>query len=68
MPHSSFRLDGKRALVTSAGRGISLAAAAKTWHAGGGRRHLAARKSELRAMPQTATARQGGRCEPWSWT
>ncbi|MGH7043054.1 MAG: SDR family NAD(P)-dependent oxidoreductase, partial [Acetobacteraceae bacterium] len=59
----SFRLDGRRALVTGAGRGIGLAAAAALAEAGAHvvlaartEREIAAAAAELRAAGHAADA------------
>ena len=52
-PTPSFRLDGKRALVTGAGRGIGLAAAAALADAGA---HVDARRAHARSEIEAAAA------------
>lgn len=59
----SFRLDGKRALVTGAGRGIGLAAAAALAHAGAQVVLLARSLSEIEAA--AAAIRQAGGDASW---
>lgn len=61
----SFRLDGKRALVTGAGRGLGLAAAAALAEAGA---HvvLAARSSDEISEVAAAIRAEGGSAEPLS--
>ncbi|MET0278726.1 MAG: glucose 1-dehydrogenase [Pseudorhodoplanes sp.] len=61
----SFRLDGKRALVTGAGRGIGLAAAAALAQAGAHVTLIARTKTEIdRAASEIGT--QGGKAEATS--
>src|ERR1700730_8271204 len=59
----SFRLDGKRALVTGAGRGIGLAAAAALAQAGADVT-LAARTLAQIEEAGAAIRAQGGKAEP----
>jgi NAD(P)-dependent dehydrogenase (short-subunit alcohol dehydrogenase family) len=59
----SFRLDGKRALVTGAGRGIGLAAAAALAEAGAHVTLCARSANEIRAAAAQMQAR-GGNAEP----
>ncbi|RYY61125.1 MAG: SDR family NAD(P)-dependent oxidoreductase, partial [Comamonadaceae bacterium] len=56
-----FRLDGRRALVTGAGRGIGLAAAAALAQAGAEVTLVARSDDELRAACAAIRA-DGGRC------
>ena len=58
----SFRLDGKRALVTGAGRGIGLAAAAALAEAGAGVTLVARTKTEIEAAANDIRA-SGGKAE-----
>ena len=60
----SFRLEGKRALVTGAGRGIGLAAAAALAQAGAHVVLLARSADEVNAAA-TAIEDAGGRAEAW---
>lgn len=61
-PAPNFRVDGRRALVTGAGRGIGLASAAALAHAGAEVTLAARSEGELReACSQIAAA--GGRCD-----
>ena len=59
----SFRLDGKRALVTGAGRGIGLAAAAALAQAGADVTLAARTRSEIEEAAAAIRAR-GGKAEP----
>lgn len=59
----SFRLDGRRALVTGAGRGIGLAAAAALADAGA-EVTLVARSTGDLQQAVDALRERGGRCEP----
>jgi NAD(P)-dependent dehydrogenase (short-subunit alcohol dehydrogenase family) len=59
----SFRLDGKRALITGAGRGIGLAAAAALAEAGG-EVTLAARSAEELTAAAAAIEARGQRAHP----
>ena len=53
----SFRLDGKRALVTGGGRGIGLAAASALAQAGAEVTLLARTRAEIEAAAEAITAR-----------
>ena len=59
----SFRLDGKRALVTGGGRGVGLAAAAALAQAGAHVTLVARTRSEIEAAAQAIRAR-GGMAQP----
>jgi NAD(P)-dependent dehydrogenase (short-subunit alcohol dehydrogenase family) len=63
----SLRLEGRRALVTGAGRGIGLAAAAALAQAGA---HvvLAARTAAEIEAASAQIRHEGGSAEPWRWT
>ena len=58
----NFRIDGRRALVTGAGRGIGLAAAAALAQAGAAVTLAARSESELREACRQIRA-EGGRCD-----
>ena len=60
----SFRLDGKRALVTGAGRGIGLAAAAALAHAGA---HVTLASRTLSEVEEVAAAIRDGGGQAVAW-
>jgi NAD(P)-dependent dehydrogenase (short-subunit alcohol dehydrogenase family) len=62
-PDPSFRLDGKRALVTGAGRGIGLAAASALAGAGADVTLAARTRSDIEDAAQAIRAR-GGKAQP----
>src|SRR5690606_29837877 len=58
-PSPSFRLDGRRALVTGAGRGIGLAAAAALADAGAAVTLVARTAAQIEAAAEAIRARGG---------
>jgi NAD(P)-dependent dehydrogenase (short-subunit alcohol dehydrogenase family) len=62
LPHTpSLRLDGKRALVTGAGRGLGLAAAAALAQAGAHVTLAARTREEIEAIARAVLLRSSGK-------